>query len=141
MPKIAKPKVLHPILADPRLKGKPGALADVLYDSVAARLEIQKVANAIADQESRLKTWFIENLPKSEATGVSGELANVRVYPKTIAQVDDWPKFLAWVVKNKAYECITRKANDSAIQERWEAGERVPGVKPFGVVKVGVTKR
>jgi hypothetical protein len=117
-----------------------GACADLLYTTREERLALQKQIDELAERESMLKEHVINNLPKSNATGVSGKVANVRVETKTIPQVQDWEKFYQYISKNKAFDLLQRRVNDKAIQERWEAKKTVAGVGTFDVVKVSCTK-
>lgn len=116
------------------------ACADLLYTTKARRLEVQKQVDELEKQEIQLKEYIINNLPKSQATGVAGKLARVTLVQKTKPQVQDWDKFYAYVKKNGAFEMLQRRLSDAAIQERWDNKKQVPGVEPFKVTTVSVNK-
>jgi hypothetical protein len=117
-----------------------GACADRLYQLRQKRLEMQKAVDAVEAEERSLRSYVIEVLPKSNASGVAGKIARVTVITKTIPQVNDWPKFYKHILKTKQFELMQRRVADSAIQERWELGKKVPGVEPFNVVTVSLNK-
>lgn len=117
-----------------------GACADALYTIRQERLKAQKVVDELETNEKAIKAHVIDTLPKSNASGIAGKLARVTVTTKTIAQVQDWPSFYAYVAKNKAFEMLQKRLGDAAIQERWDAGKKVPGVEPFTIVGVSVNK-
>lgn len=117
-----------------------GACADRLYTLREERLKQQKLVDAIEAEEKALKEHIIQTLPKSEATGASGKVANVKVVPKTVPQVEDYDKFYAYVAKNKRFDLLQRRLNDKAIQDMWEAKKQVPGVKAFNTCTVSCTK-
>lgn len=119
---------------------KIGDCADALYKKREERLALQKQVELLAEQESQLKNHIINNLPKSNTTGVSGKVANVRVVTEDVPQVKDWDKLQAYIKKNGAFDLLQRRVNAKAVEERWADKKKVPGVEAFGVTKVSCTK-
>lgn len=117
-----------------------GACADRLYELRQKRLEEQKKVDLIEAEEKALKEHIIQNLPKSEASGVAGKLARVTVVTKEIPQVEDWDAFYKYVKKTGNFDLLQRRLTDAAVKERWEAGKEIPGVKHFQVVSVSINK-
>ena len=117
-----------------------GACADKLFELRNKRLAEQKKVDEIAAEESALKNHVIENLPKSEASGVAGKLARVTVVTKQIPQVKDWDAFYKYVKKTGSFDLMQKRLTDAAIKERWEAGKEVPGVEHFNAVSVSINK-
>lgn len=117
-----------------------GACADRLYELRQKRLEEQKKVDAIEAEEKALKEHIIQNLPKSEASGVAGKLARVTVVTKEVPQVEDWDAFYKYVKKTGNFDLMQRRLADAAVKERWEAGKEIPGVKHFQVVTVSINK-
>lgn len=117
-----------------------GACADKLFELRNKRLAVQKEVDAVAAEETALKNHIIENLPKSEASGVAGKLARVTVVTKQIPQVKDWDAFYKHVKKTGDFDLMQRRLTDAAIKERWEAGKEVPGVEHFNAVSVSINK-
>lgn len=117
-----------------------GACADRLYQLRQKRLEMQKEVDKVAAEESALKNHIIENLPKSEASGVAGKLARVTVVTKQIPQVKDWDAFYKYVKKTGSFDLMQKRLTDAAIKERWEAGKEIPGVEHFNAVSVSINK-
>jgi hypothetical protein len=117
-----------------------GACADKLFELRNKRLAEQKKVDEIAAEESALKNHIIENLPKSEASGVAGKLARVTVVTKQIPQVKDWDAFYKYVKKTGSFDLMQKRLTDAAIKERWEAGKEVPGVEHFNAVSVSINK-
>lgn len=117
-----------------------GACADKLFELRNKRLTMQKEVDAVAAEETALKNYIIENLPKSEASGVAGKLARVTVVTKQIPQVKDWDVFYKYVKKTGSFDLMQKRLTDAAIKERWEAGKEVPGVEHFNAVSVSINK-
>jgi len=117
-----------------------GACADKLFELRNKRLAEQKKVDEIAAEETALKNHIIENLPKSEASGVAGKLARVTVVTKQVPQVKDWDAFYKYVKKTGSFDLMQKRLTDAAIKERWEAGKEIPGVEHFNAVSVSINK-
>lgn len=114
--------------------------ADLLYEIRAERLLQQKVVDELQAKETLLKNHLIDNLPKSEASGVAGKVARVSIGVDEVPRVEDWDKLYAYVKKNNAFELLQKRVANVAVEERWEHGKEVPGVGRFKVVKVSLNK-
>ena len=114
--------------------------ADQAYQKRAERLEVQREATAIGEEEKQLKEHLIQNLPKSQASGVSGKVANAKIEKKNVPQIVDKKKLLAHVKKTGDWDLLTIGVNTAAVEERWEQKKKVPGVDSFQVIKVSLTK-
>lgn len=117
-----------------------GACADQLFKIREKRKEMQKLVDAVEAEEKALKEHIINNLPKSEASGVAGKLCRVTVITKQIPQVQDWDKFYAHVKKTGDFELLQRRLTDTAVKERWENGKKIPGVESFNAVTLSINK-
>lgn len=117
-----------------------GACADKLYQLKQKRLDAQKIVDAIAAEESAYKAHIIDNLPKSDASGIAGKLARVTVITKDVPQVTDWDAFYKYIVKTKDFSLLQRRVGDAAIKERWENKKEVPGVGHFNAVTISMNK-
>jgi hypothetical protein len=117
-----------------------GACADRLFELRNHRLAEKKKLDEIQAEETALKNHIIENLPKSEASGVAGKLARVTVVVNQVPQVKDWEAFYKYVKKTGNFDLMQKRLTDTAIKERWDAGQEVPGVEHFNVVSVSINK-
>jgi hypothetical protein len=114
--------------------------ADLLYTTRQDRLALEKEVEALKARETTLREHLIENLPKSQASGVSGRVANAKIETKEIPQVKDWDLFYKHVKRTGDFELMQRRLSDAAVKERWEAGKKVPGVEVFTATVVSCTK-
>lgn len=117
-----------------------GECADLLYEVKGKRLAMQKQVEVLEENEKALKDHIIQTLPKSNASGISGKVARVSVYSEDIPQVEDWDAFYAFVKKNDAFELLQRRVATTAVTERLEANQKIPGVKIFTAKKVSLNK-
>ena len=114
--------------------------ADLLYQKRIDRLAAQKEVDAMELEEADLREWIILQLPKSQATGVSGKVANVKIETKVVPQVKDWDKLYAYISRTKSFALLNRAVNKKAVDARWTARKDVPGVEPFNTLAVSCTK-
>jgi hypothetical protein len=118
----------------------PGTRADILYVLREERLKLQRVCELYEKAEGALRDYFIETLPASEASGLSGTKARVQIESRPVPQVEDWPKLYAHIKKTNNFELLQRRVNEGAVKERWEDKKQVPGVGVFIAKKVSCTK-
>lgn len=123
-----------------KIPKKIGAVADLYYTHRQDRLELQHGVDAAKDEETVLKNYLIDNLPKSEATGAAGKVARAQIYTVEEPQVQNWEEFYKHVKKTGQFDLLNRALNGAAVKERWNAGKTIPGVGSFTVTKVSITK-
>lgn len=116
------------------------ACADRMYELKIERGKIQKQADKLEEEEKFLKNHLIENLPKSDASGVAGKLCRVTAVTKPVAQVEDREKLEKYILKTKDFSLLQGALSQPAIKDRWEHGVKIPGVIQFNVVTLSVNK-
>lgn len=117
---------------------KIGTLVDQLarlHDKVTKQKEIVKREEMklaeIKNKYYAKEEEIINHFPDEELTGAAGKLGAVSLDIKEIPTVSDWPKFYAYIIKNKATDLLQKRINTTAYRERAEAKEKVPGTKIF----------
>ncbi len=114
--------------------------ADLLYQKRLDRLAQQAIVDAMELEERDLREWIILQLPKSQATGVSGKVANAKIEQKVVPQVKDWDKLYAYIKRTAGFDLLNRAVNKKAVEARWLAKKDVPGVEAFNTLAVSCTK-
>jgi hypothetical protein len=115
--------------------------ADLLYQKRAERLQVQKEVDRIATEEGLLREHLINNLPKSQATGIEGKVARAKIETKQVPQVADRAALQKFIKKNDRFDLLQNRLSESAVLEMWADNKTVPGVVAFTVVKVSCTKK
>lgn len=122
-----------------------GACIDLAYKAQKKRLDYQHKMDVVLEkmkaEEKAIEDHIINSFNKQEVDGSKGKLATAGIKRLTVAQVKDWGRFYAWIAKNRAWEMLQRRVNDKAYRDRLEAKQKVPGVEPFVVIKLSLTKR
>ena len=121
--------------------------ADKLYEVTRARIHLNREIALLAELETGLEEKIINELPKENASGISGRIANVKIIPFSVSQVDvengGWEKVWGWIKKQRGVEgfAILNKAiNRKSIEELQEGKKVIPGLKRFNGKKVSCTR-
>lgn len=117
-----------------------GTCIDKLYTMRAERLAAQKVVDKMKKDEQDLEDHILKQFGKSELNGAKGSVATAAVKTIRTVNLTDWDQFVAWVAKTKAWDCLRRQPSVTAVKERWEAGDQVPGTEPFDKIDLSLTK-
>lgn len=117
-----------------------GVLADRLYKIKNEKAALARKVEVLDEERKQIEGQLITALPKDDATGVQGKLARVSVKVSVIGHVSDWDALQAHIKKTGSWDLLTRAVKQSAIQERWEDGKKIPGVVEFDKVSVSLNK-
>lgn len=118
-----------------------GGCADRLQALRQEKAKLNKELQALDAEYKELKEKLIQELPKSQAEGVTGRQARAKIVTKHVPSVKDWGRFYKYVARTKSFDLLQRRVSEAAVKERWEAKKQVPGVEPYQVVTVSVTKK
>jgi hypothetical protein len=117
-----------------------GACIDMLYKNRAERLALNTKIEELKKSEGSLEAHIINSFSKTDITGAKGKVATAGIKTTTTVDTEDWDTYLAYVVKNKAWDLLRKQPAVRAVQERWEQGQEIPGVKPFVKIGLSLTK-
>ncbi len=132
-----------PKLADPTIKipASLAACADRLYK---IKTELKPKAQAAVDQldaeRIAIEAHLINELPKDDATGITGKRARVTIVVKDVPQLVDFEKLKAWIKRTGSWDVLTRRLSSKAIEDTWDEGKNVPGVDKFLKATVSLNK-
>jgi len=127
--------------------------ADLLWQLQAQRTVAQKIADEIEAKEKAVKNWLIDNLPKSDANGISGKLCRVTIVKKEVPRAEDWSLVYSGIVaeyqkhakkkdglQDGAFSLLQRRLGEAAVKEVWEAGKAIQGVGKFTATTLSINK-
>ena len=109
----------------------PGALIDQMWE---LREKKRKLEASIKDLEGQMADVESQLMGRMESDGVdkmTGKAASVSISTSTVANVEDWDAFLAWIYKTKNGHLLQRRVSDPAWREMVEIKGAVPGTQPF----------
>jgi hypothetical protein len=118
-----------------------GALIDQMWalrdKKRALEASIKDLEGQIGDIESSL----MEQMNEQGVDKMSGALATVSITTNTVAQVEDWDAFWAFIHKKKYGHLLQRRVSDPAYRELLGQGVTVPGVSPFSKARLNLRAR
>ena len=135
--KLPAPKKRQPVVKYPKAIG---ACVDLLYMQRARRLDLGRQVDILKAEETAFSDYIINQFSKDEINGCRGEVATGAIKVQNVVSVVDWDKALAWVIKNKRYDLLTKGLSSDGVKELWAAGKEIPGAEPFGRVSLSLTK-
>lgn len=95
----------------------------------AERLEADKVAAALKEDESAMKQWIIEVFRAQAFEGMVTDKRITGVATKKMAVVDDREVLIDYIYKNRAIDILQFRLSQTAIDERVDQWEAVPGIR------------
>jgi hypothetical protein len=123
-----------------RIPKKLAEVADLYYATRMRRLAMEKEAELEKADESALREYIINNLPKSQAGGIAGKKARVEIKKRNVPRIEDERKFYRYAHRKGNEDLVKETMVQSAVQARWEAGKAVPGIEAFTIVSLSLHK-
>ncbi len=117
-----------------------GDAVDLLWTMDAQRKEYQRKADIVEKAENELKEILIKYVQKQRLAGAVGKLGKVRVEKIAVPTIKDFDALWTYIFKTKDKTLLQRRLSADAVKERWEENKAVPGVEPFEVTKIFITK-
>ena len=118
-----------------------GTLVDKLWAVREERRELDAQVKALEGQASDLESEIMETMAEQGLDKMSGAMASVSITTNTVANVESWDDFLAFVYKKKYGHLLQRRVSDPAYRELLEQGVKVPGVNPFSKQRLNLRSR
>lgn len=104
------------------------------------RKGLEKEAEAISKEVRQIKDALIADFDKGALKEIHTSLGVARLVRKDVPTVDTetggWDAVWKYITKYKAYELVQKRFGEKAVQERWDAGESIPGVKRFTKIDI-----
>jgi hypothetical protein len=119
----------------------PGQLVEELGRIWDARIAKEKEAEALKKQEQELKDKVLRSISKDTLDGFQTTHYSVSRQEQVRPTVKDWDAYWNYVLESGDLSLMEKRPGSTAIKERWEHGEDVPGVESFTDVKLSVRRR
>lgn len=95
------------------------------------KTEFEAAVKDVEGQIADLDAEIMEAMHQSGLEKTATKMGTVSVSTSTVAQVEDWDAFLAYIYKNKYGHLLQRRVSDPAWRELIEQGKKVPGTTGF----------
>ena len=117
-----------------------GACIDALYQQRAERLGAQQQVDLMKKAEDELEQHILGQFDKVDLNGAKGRLATAGIKRTTTYNISDWPTYVAYVSKKKAWDMLQKRCAVQAVASRFDNGEVVPGIETFVKVSLSLNK-
>jgi hypothetical protein len=106
----------------------------------AERLAVEKHVEELAAAEKELFNTVIAKMREQGLEKLGTSAGTVKL-GKTEEPVSDFgPAFYQYIKDHDAWELLHKRVTITAVKERWEAGEEIPGVTKVDKYKLSVSK-
>jgi len=115
-------------------------LVDSYIATRAQRLVKDKEAAQIKQAEDDLWQIIVSKMRTEGMSACGGTNGLVKMTKNVEPVALDWPATWKFIKENDAWELMHKRLTSTAVKERWEAGEEIPGVGRTDVYKLSVSK-
>lgn len=96
----------------------------------AKRKKLQRQADEVKAEETRVTEQLMEALLKQKQTKAGSAKATFSLNQRTVCTVEDWKAFHDWIVDNDKPHLLQKRVALEAFRELVEDGEIPAGTKP-----------
>jgi hypothetical protein len=123
----------------PKVPKEVGAAVDMLMTLRAERRRLQAEVDLKKEDEDYVEEQIFTLFDKAKLEGARGRLAQASIKRSDVPTLEDWDRFAAHVVKEKALDLLQRRLSVEACRDRWSRKEAVPGVGVFTKISLSLT--
>ena len=116
------------------------ALVDEYNATRHQRLLADKEAAALKKEEKVIHDRIIDVMFTNDTYVAAGQQAVVRLQQTEKPIVEDWVSYYNYMTEHDAMDLLQKRVHESALKDRLEAGEEVPGVTFVEVNKLSIGK-
>lgn len=118
-----------------------GKLNDIHAVAKGRRLALDKLSNELKGIESLAETTLIDVMRAQKLEYIASEGVKIALNPvKYKPHVQNWGDFTTFILQSRDLSLLERRPSASAITERWDHGNVVPGVEKFPVYTLSRTR-
>ena len=108
-----------------------GQAADKMWLLKDNKKALDAQIKAIEVQVKELETTIFGLLDAQDTRKAEGRVASISVGEAVVGTVENWDAFWPYIVKNKFFHLVQKRASDPGLRELWDMGKVIPGVQPF----------
>jgi hypothetical protein len=114
-------------------------LIDQYITARAERLMLDKQVEQMKEHEELLKKAIIAKYQEQGLTLLGSNLGVVKLTEADEPVAQDWVAVWDYIKENNAFELLHKRLTNTAVKERWETGEEIPGVGKQKVYRLSVS--
>lgn len=105
------------------------------------RDDLQEKVVACTNRMSTLESDILQAMSAEGITSVGSALATATMKQASRPSIKDWAAFYAYVKETGAFELLHKRLSSTAFQERWDAGEVIPGTEKSEFWEVSIRRK
>lgn len=117
-----------------------GPAIDALYNLREMRLELERKAKGLKEQEQEARNAILDCLEQSGLNKASGQVATAGKRISMIPLVTNWDKVFDYIVENDRFDLVQKRISVLAWRENYDEGHVIPGTEPVEDVDISLTK-
>ena len=114
-------------------------LIDQYITARAERLMLDKQAEQMKEHEEILKKAIIAKYQEQGLTLLGSKLGVVKMSDAEEPVAQDWIAVWDYIRETGSFELLHKRLTNTAVKERWEAGQEIPGVGKQKVYRLSVS--
>jgi hypothetical protein len=117
-----------------------GMLVECYERTRVRRLALDKEAAGFKEVEEAYKEELIYRMVQTKVGALASTSHVVKMKTVDKPTPKNWDLIHQYIIENGAWELMQNRLTQSAVEERWEAGEAIPGIDKFPVYNVSISK-
>lgn len=128
------------MLKKKRVKIPIGDLIDKLYRQDKEIDDIEATLREAKSVRENIQEKLLESFGTDKLSGAKGKLAMAIVKKTPHPSIKHYPKFLKYVIANKAWDLFQKRVTSTAYFDRIEQGAEIPGIEIYNSTRVSVQR-
>lgn len=116
------------------------ALADQYFHAREERLAMGKELAKLEGVERELKYKLLAYCEQEEVSAIGGSVCMVKYKCTNEPHVTDWEALHSYIIENDAWDLMQKRVGAGAVKLRWAEDLEIPGISPYPVGKLSVSK-
>jgi len=117
-----------------------GPAIDALYNLRELRLELERKAKGLKEQEQEARNAILDCLEQSGLNKASGQVATAGKRISVIPLVTDWDQVFGYIKDHDRFDLVQKRISVLAWRETHDNGETIPGTEPVEEYDITLTK-
>lgn len=117
-----------------------GRASDEMYDLRERKRALDRESEAIKEKMEAMEADLIASLDEEESTMTRGKKASASITESEIFIIEDLEAFHEYCQDNDALYLLQNRPAQGALQELYNAGETVPGIRVLPKRKISLRK-
>lgn len=105
------------------------------------REELAEETKKINERMAAIEAALMEQMASAGLSQISSDKASCNMRQVKRPVIKDWAMFYAHVAETKQFELLHKRLASAAFNERWEAGETIPGTDVSSAWELSVRRK